>query len=1495
MGIAPGANLDQYKKSIKNIMNNYFTDFQFKDSNILRADGFITIIVTAKETITPKILDVSPGTPLVFKIIKAENENYLKYSQEYDNIKLYYSNLQSNQNILPILKLQLLKEENLGVVMRQYIKYNLDEAFYYMSCVSEIEKKWICFQLLQGLNQIHSKTKCHGDIKPKNILMTSKLSVFLSDISVYKPVYLSIEELESYNNFFYSNPNDINKPSYLAPERFVYNTNGIEIKKSHLTAEMDIFSLGVVMSEIFLDKTGLFTQLDIISLKNNQINIRDKLEGIRDINTKSMLQQMLDINPEKRCKLGDVIKLFSDSLCPAPITKFIVHLNLLMIEYEYYKNDLLVGLIYKHFQQIWKSLCINNEKLAVLGGNVPILRKKLNKSIIVFLLKNKDNSIYTVGREFPLAFIPNENKEKFTESNINEDFFIEQNNFDNNNDSTIIIIKYLLSCLDNIKYISTYFVIFEMIFNFTQILITSYNTDIILEFIVPYYIKLFESKSSRVKIEAFNSMINILNLINYDDLILNEINYNYFNNYVFEAIYQIFSDLHQIEVKCAIMSRIEEIIKLENNFLYAYLKSINYIINEKKKEKKYQLNQSLYNSIILHQNLNYNINNDSHNKIKNEVKLNYNDVYKRYLENLNDFKNKLKYIVDSIMVNKDPINDSLKLIVIQKYKEICMFLGNYNENQTLFTKLFISFNGNNYYIQKEIIKICPSLILLFGKRLYYDYFLEFVKKVCEDKNSELIIIEVIDAITFLTKMNLISHDDDYSKIYKILIPYFVHPNYLLRYKLYNLFHYILLDEKNSKCKLYISLYHNIKNILLNSKLDKNEEKKLTIINIIDKEIISSIKELYYIPREKFLLYKYNVEFKENGFEPLIQNITKIKKEHYTNVVKQSTSLQKSLGLILKKDMENIKIQKFYDIVIKELNKYLMFKGYGQEKNSAFLQSSFINKLTILSNELNSYDKNKKSFMDKWYSICGNPENIFYSEILYLIKVLDYKLDTKNISTANFMQTNDDNFIYNSSFNDFMLIKGSVFKTINTKNTYDITVSDKAKLCYELIINESESIVKLIPVNNILGKKYLDMFISISDEGNIRLHMIYKDPSFDDIYTLKNRGEISIDVNNGNLKQNNISYIEKPNKIIIVIAIKKKMQLVNIELSEDENDKDNFSSLEKSYIINNIECTSEKEIIAIENIYNNNNNYLALGNIDNTISFFNYIENKIDYINNSTSFSSSYGFIELIMTLSTSNNILLTTSNGYIIVYDYFLRLFTYVYSFSNPIKIKEIIEYKDSEYNDPDNNTELVYLLTEDNEIILWKISLLKPSIIYKFIKLEKIEDHKNKNINKALPELKKLPLETNPQNDNSPYLINYGFSELSLKKENQIIKMNIPYNYKKECSFPLMIVGEKSGMVYVLDFSKENLDKIKNKQNHKNNKFNQVVITNGNEIKNRNDSKYKKADEVYINKLFFSTKNSNNKLNESQTDLLFMKDSDKNKNYIITSYDNGIIKLWIL
>ena len=58
----------------------------------------------------------------------------------------------------------------------------------------------------------------------------------------------------------------------------------------------------------------------------------------------------------------------------------------------------------------------------------------------------------------------------------------------------------------------------------------------------------------------------------------------------------------------------------------------------------------------------------------------------------------------------DNKNDCLQLLIIQKYKDICLFCGNHNENKVLLNHLFILFNRNNFYLQKEIIKIFPSLI-----------------------------------------------------------------------------------------------------------------------------------------------------------------------------------------------------------------------------------------------------------------------------------------------------------------------------------------------------------------------------------------------------------------------------------------------------------------------------------------------------------------------------------------------------------------------------------------------------------------------------------------------------------------------------------------------------------------------------------------------------------------------------------------------------------------
>jgi len=53
-----------------------------------------------------------------------------------------------------------------------------------------IEKKWLAFQLICAVCQLHSKAITHGDLKPENILLTSNDWLFITDI-------LNIENIET--------------------------------------------------------------------------------------------------------------------------------------------------------------------------------------------------------------------------------------------------------------------------------------------------------------------------------------------------------------------------------------------------------------------------------------------------------------------------------------------------------------------------------------------------------------------------------------------------------------------------------------------------------------------------------------------------------------------------------------------------------------------------------------------------------------------------------------------------------------------------------------------------------------------------------------------------------------------------------------------------------------------------------------------------------------------------------------------------------------------------------------------------------------------------------------------------------------------------------------------------------------------------------------------------------------------------------------------------
>jgi hypothetical protein len=404
-------------------------------------------------------------------------------------------------------------------------------------------------------------------------------------------------------------------------------------------------------------------------------------------------------------------------------------------------------------------------------------------------------------------------------------------------------------------------------------------------------------------------------------------------------------------------------------------------------------------------------------------------------------------------------------------------------------------------------------------------------------------------------------------------------------------------------------------------------------------------------------------------------------------------------------------------------------------------------------------------------------------------------------------------------------------------------------------------------------------------------------NFQDIYIIKNSVKYEIKTGDYILKANNISYVEQRKKIIIIIAMKNKIEIVTFELNNEKYDV-NIDDLKDSCECNHMECESSKEIICIENNIKPDNNFAILGNSDNSISFYNYIDNSIDYINNCSSFSPSYGTITSIISLNLSNEILLSTSNGFIILYDYNLRLFKNVFSFPKRKRIKQMVEYTPNIGTQNVNmgiNTKdkYVFILTNDDQITLWNLSTQNPIIIYELYKVNKMPDYKKiKSIDIEVPKMEKKYLKEE----------NYSsFSGNDFISDNQIIKIYINFKWDIKTSSTVIFTGEKKGICRVLEFSNGVLKKIKNKEG---NNFNKVLFFDdkNKSIDEKNYSKYIKEQKVFINRLIFCiSNNEKNILNNEwedlreMNDLITLRDCYSDNKFIIGGFSNGTIKLWII
>ncbi|XP_059638259.1 serine/threonine-protein kinase VPS15 [Cornus florida] len=259
-----------------------------------------------------------------------------------------------------------LETDKAAYLLRQYFFNNLHDRLSTRPFLSLVEKKWLAFQLLYAVKQSHENGVCHGDIKCENVLVTSWNWLYLADFASFKPTYIPHDDPSDFSFFFDTGGR---RRCYLAPERF-YEHGGGEMQVAQdapLRPSMDIFAVGCVIAELFLEGQPLFELSQLLAYRRGQYDPSQHLEKIPDSGIRRMILHMIQLDPGSRFSAENYLQSYAGIVFPCYFSPFL---------HNYYSylnpldSDTRVLMCQTLFQEILKQMMNNrpNEETGVALG-----------------------------------------------------------------------------------------------------------------------------------------------------------------------------------------------------------------------------------------------------------------------------------------------------------------------------------------------------------------------------------------------------------------------------------------------------------------------------------------------------------------------------------------------------------------------------------------------------------------------------------------------------------------------------------------------------------------------------------------------------------------------------------------------------------------------------------------------------------------------------------------------------------------------------------------------------------------------------------------------------------------------------------------------------------------------------------------------------------------------------------------------------------------------
>ena len=161
-----------------------------------------------------------------------------------------------NKHIVYLLEKGIDIENKLNYIVLEYFSGESLNKVIYKGLFSEKQKVKIILDILEGLDYAHSKGVIHRDIKPSNILINESNEIKIIDFGISKI------KNSMYNDFTTKN---YLTPKYASPE---------QRQLKNIDFRSDIYSVGIVIAEILLEKEFEFEEDIIDYVKNSELDER---------------------------------------------------------------------------------------------------------------------------------------------------------------------------------------------------------------------------------------------------------------------------------------------------------------------------------------------------------------------------------------------------------------------------------------------------------------------------------------------------------------------------------------------------------------------------------------------------------------------------------------------------------------------------------------------------------------------------------------------------------------------------------------------------------------------------------------------------------------------------------------------------------------------------------------------------------------------------------------------------------------------------------------------------------------------------------------------------------------------------------------------------------------------------------------------------------------------------------------------------------------------